>query len=174
MKALDKKIINQIEFILNGIKKGELEHVQREFHCGTAHCIAGWHEYFQKVSSGYEYDEDFSEFRLNNELLEREWPSAWDIAKADWELTRNEAYILFDQDSTLEEIFKLFEWLKIGRRVPDLIFEGTPMPVDFKGLTPVFCLFEAATTLEEKEEALQIYNELNEFIKFLTRNNINA
>lgn len=43
LSPLPKEITDEIRYILEGIKSGRLEHVQSDFHCGTAHCVAGWY-----------------------------------------------------------------------------------------------------------------------------------
>lgn len=39
--------------IIVDVRDGKLEHNQRKYHCGTAHCIAGWYTVFKLRDNGY-------------------------------------------------------------------------------------------------------------------------
>lgn len=112
LQPLPKEITDQIRFILEGIKAGKLEHNQEVVHCGTAHCVAGWHAVFKAKEKGIEYDPVEERFCGNPGFGD-----AWDLAEADWCLTESEANILFSRDADLITQFALLRYLESGERV---------------------------------------------------------
>lgn len=38
------KCIGILDKVVRGVESGRLDHRQEHFHCGSAHCIAGWYE----------------------------------------------------------------------------------------------------------------------------------
>lgn len=112
LKPLSKEITDQIRFILEGIKAGRLAHYQETVHCGSAHCVAGWHAVFKAQENGVEYDPLQGRFRSNPGFED-----AWLLAEKDWKLTEAEANILFSANATLKVQFALLEYLERGQRV---------------------------------------------------------
>lgn len=53
-----------VEQIIKDIKAGKLAHDQRNWHCGTAHCIAGWFE-IKKMSPYAEFTYEIVDKPLN-------------------------------------------------------------------------------------------------------------
>jgi len=130
LTALPKYILTQIERIVSGIEKGKLAHIQYDYgtriSCGTAHCIAGWHDTFKYMKATQIKDptnvktnemEDF--FQLNNDLpevIKESHHILWAIAAKDWQLTVIEQNLLFGGARTLNNIRGTLEQLKKGLR----------------------------------------------------------
>jgi hypothetical protein len=45
---LSNRTLKEMRFIMDGILEGRLEHNQKVWHCGTAHCFMGWAMVFIK------------------------------------------------------------------------------------------------------------------------------
>lgn len=109
---LPKHITSQIRFILEGVKSGEFKHCQFSYHCGTAHCIAGWHCVLNSKRLGLTYNPSIDDFEEDIEGFD-----PWNKAQEDWGLSDAESFILFDCNATLECQFYLLEYLETGNRV---------------------------------------------------------
>ena len=122
--------------IIQGIKSGKLNHEQSSFHCGTAHCLAGWMEVkelerrnlpivFHLTSGDWiEPNENNPEKvnyrsyspvtrnldkysdRLKHSREQMELTWLW--ARCRLGLTHDESELLFDQWLTIEEIEENF------------------------------------------------------------------
>jgi hypothetical protein len=128
---MNPKALREIREILEGVKSGKLLHSQKAYHtitgCGTAHCIAGWKCHLDATKAGLEIADykadtnyDCESPTLEDFLLSRlvEAPKTkdceWSYAEREWRLALNEACILFDAESTLDEQFELLEALEAG------------------------------------------------------------
>lgn len=117
----DTELINTI---LRGIATGELDHNQSEYHCGTAHCIAGWVEVIKAKELGYSYTW-FKEveqpcFTKGDEELYEISPlmeTTWQFAQRVLGLTPQEAAILFNVMSSFNQMCALLKILNSGRRI---------------------------------------------------------
>jgi hypothetical protein len=111
-------VLDEIESILKRCRSGGLRHDQASWHCGTVHCLAGWHTVFK-------YPDEFAaqvKHRSANEnwcisLPGRETKTDGDIAKEDWGLTDTEAAVLFDGCSGYSTQFALISLLRKGHRL---------------------------------------------------------
>lgn len=115
--------------IFEGLCSGSLKHIQPMFHCGTAHCFAGWKEVldalnafsllFLTKSEGYpafekwgalEWEnhldtyapEIFSDCLFNEDVEIHKFNRPWHYAKRKWGLTKLESNTLFHHYATLE------------------------------------------------------------------------
>jgi hypothetical protein len=124
MEKIRRKAINQMSEILAGIVQGRLKHDQSVWHCGTAHCVAGWNT---ALNHKRLYRKQVK-MQLEAEGLENEHElGAWDastpdglsdgcLAKEDWDLSSREANYMFDGDASLDEQIGLIEFLRAGHR----------------------------------------------------------
>lgn len=112
LQQVPKHITVQTRFILEGVKSGELKHNQSAYHCGTAHCIAGWHCVLNSKRLGLTYNPSIDDFEEDIEGFD-----PWDTAQKDWQLTEAESFILFDCNAVLEVQFSLLKYLEAGNRV---------------------------------------------------------
>lgn len=136
LKPLSKKITNEIRWILEGCRDGKLKHNQEAFHCGTAHCIAGWKVTLDasKMIDGALLTADFGEdegalpkmvngwdltkFRRKNaRYIWNDDFDDWAYAQSKWRLIGEEASGLFDWRRTFEQQFALLEKLENGERI---------------------------------------------------------
>jgi hypothetical protein len=98
-----QEIINEIAQYILDFKTGAKEHKQDEWHCGTAHCLAGWKHFddARKVLEEIDYNESgwgivgYPNKGINN---------TEDYAANVWGLDPGEADVLFDGDNTLADI----------------------------------------------------------------------
>lgn len=90
--------------IIKGVKEGRLDHNQNYYHCGSAHCIAGWYTYLEKEKNGWYYvqfthDEEYSlRDKYGNRVVDG------DYVQEECGLTPREADELFFSQLTIEEI----------------------------------------------------------------------
>lgn len=126
MKPLPKRITNEIREILEGCQSGRLEHEQEIYHCGTAHCIAGWKavlDYSKAKNNKSIIKADFDanssfDCKITNFINQKQGVFFEDAyAQVVWKLTDKEAEILFDSEATFEQQFALLEKLENGERV---------------------------------------------------------
>lgn len=116
LSPLPKKVTDEIRHILEGIKSGRLEHVQGEFHCGSAHCVAGWYVVLNAQKLGLVYIPEDETFEPSDPEADTD-PDCWDIARENWGLTPAESAILFLWNAALDIQFALLEYLESGQRV---------------------------------------------------------
>jgi len=109
---LPKAVTDEIRFILEGCRDGKLERTQVVFHCGTAHCVAGWKQVldFQKINKL----EEPSHQRVD---LERLSPDTWAYAAGEWGLTMAESEELFGSHVTIDDQFDVLIRLEKGFRL---------------------------------------------------------
>lgn len=112
-----EEIISEIDEIITGIEQGELEHVQDSFHCGTAHCIAGWKVVrdFENAHKGQDISpcEDIYLAWVRDMLLsEVYYPDSGVYAQLMWRLNANESNLLFGHYWSIEEIRDNWENIK--------------------------------------------------------------
>ena len=126
MKKLPKKITNEIRKILEGCRDGELKHKQSEYHCGTAHCIAGWKAAFDyaKVNKDKSiltanFDREVERYDEIGRFMNAKHSTYFEdiYAQKQWRLTDTEANALFEMRATFDEQFALLEKLENGLRV---------------------------------------------------------
>lgn len=126
MKPLPKNVTGEIRSILEGCRDGRLKHNQRVFHCGTAHCIAGWKQALDfakacnvkniaRVKFAYETDTPVGKYAACFEKWSTVGASTY--AQEQWGLTYTEARILFNGLASFPGQFALLEQLERGERV---------------------------------------------------------
>lgn len=122
--------LSLLNYVMDGIKSGDLKHIQDDYHCGTAHCFAGWVEVLDLQEKGYSTSFIGSLWNgcsSNSPII---CDSTWKYAKGRLGLNENEATVLFHSDSSLELQVELVRLLNQGRRliypdtVEDIIADG--------------------------------------------------
>lgn len=98
-EVITREATAEIEDILTGCRSGRLRHNQEIFHCGTAHCIAGWHEVRKEEESTCGIG------------------SPWQNAQKDWGLSESEATLFFASNAVFPLQFAVLETLKAGYRL---------------------------------------------------------
>ena len=111
--------INEIAEYLRKFKSGELEHYQQWYHCGTAHCLAGWKAVHDAQATGVDvfsctkkmpdilYDDlNWISLPLLNDFMRHTslCCDEWQYAQLKWGLNGGEAQMLFDADLSLEDM----------------------------------------------------------------------
>lgn len=123
---LENKPVNLIRLnrIWNGIKSGELNHNQQFFHCGTAHCIAGWEIVFLLEENNISIKiidkgliTDFTLFTLMKAMNLDIDPNEYTVAQVSLGLNDNEARMLFAGGMRFEVQNALVEYLNQGYRL---------------------------------------------------------
>lgn len=141
-KKITSKAIGRMREILSGIILGKLEHDQASWHCGTAHCVAGWNTalfhpaLYKKAQKAVEKegearrDSDWRGIRGNAwnicEYTCSQSPNSRtyrmsdsDLAVKDWGLNDLESDYMFAATARLAEQVGLIEFLADGHRVAD-------------------------------------------------------
>lgn len=116
---MNKKITKEIRDILEGIRDGRLKYTQELYHCGTAHCVAGWKLVLDMCKEDKTLDiESIGRYETNEFLKENTGygEDTGDYATRHWKLSRAESETLFDEDARLEDQFALLESLESGVR----------------------------------------------------------
>lgn len=137
LRPLPKKSIAALNRIVKGIESGKYLHKQSQWHCGSAHCIAGWHYVLaaeriaRKLakSTTYEFVQThnlstvtFEDSRLLQKELAREAKSDSDVVTAGTYtvdtlgLSEQESLALFHGDNTLEDIKNVIQNFSQGLR----------------------------------------------------------
>lgn len=122
-----KETMERLEFVVSGCESGKLSHKQGWYHCGTAHCIAGWLQvidHFEETNQqqfehrepelnywavkvyGYAMEDEGSKCSVYDEYL----PEYYVMAR--YELTKEEERDLFGGHLSLEEIRTNLERMK--------------------------------------------------------------
>lgn len=140
---LPKSVIAEMRFIVNGIIAGKLNHYQPSFHCGTAHCIAGWANllHYQEVNYGIKrkslldlghavgvpeelnsVNDKHGMFKLfgvdpNITTQEKGTGLNWVLAAGRWRLTPAEQTLLFNGSLCIDAINRAVRKLARGNRV---------------------------------------------------------
>lgn len=139
MRPLSKSILNEIEFILNGIEKREFNHNQEYYHRGNyidcSHCFAGWKTVLDAKKLGYSFykanwrgealfikkdDKNKEPFLYSAEQIIPSFIIDNEYARQQWKLTKDESYILFNGWASISTQRKLLEYLKLGKRIMDV------------------------------------------------------
>jgi hypothetical protein len=117
--AIDTNKVKLLQEILTRIEKGEIDHDQYQYHCETAHCIAGWVEVYALTKMGCSTDFDVNgQYGSDTGLSpvvelythDRGDPT-WNFAAKYLGLSPNESILLFDSDATFamqQEMVRLF------------------------------------------------------------------
>lgn len=110
--------IQQMREILAGIVLGKLRHKQDVWHCGTAHCVAGWNTVLNHKDL-YEEQRKKRPFQTKGawRVCTGSSENDGDIAQADWGLNNIEAQFLFGWAVSLSEQIGLVELLASGQRL---------------------------------------------------------
>lgn len=120
-----KKAINQMRQILVGIVLGRLQHDQTAWHCGSAHCVAGWNTalnhkqlYKEQLKQQLKNRGCADESELDDWVVYMKESDMGDglIAQKDWGLSDYEAGVLFDGDAALGDQIGMIEYLAAGHR----------------------------------------------------------
>lgn len=129
--------INEIASYLSKFRTGELEHRQEWFHCGTAHCLAGWKAVHDAQKAGLDVEKDRKRHRRSHQKPRDDWfelpvldrfmeefvgGSEWTYAAKVWGLDSHESGLLFAEHLTLDEmIHNLFLIARgYGLTVPEI------------------------------------------------------
>lgn len=155
LPPLPKEITDQIRYILEKIESGEFRHTQETYHCGSSHCIAGWHAVIVAETLGVKHSErngsfthpsvKYDEYDQDNEyddlffadecpqevkdfFLRLEDSCEWGIAAEDWQLTTDEQNLMFNSDADFATQKRLLEYLELGERVNNIRMQETEDP----------------------------------------------
>lgn len=119
MLKLSDEALEEMRFIMDGILSGTLNHIQTHFHCGTAHCFAGWKVVLDAKKKCPSLDihdvihDDYLGLVINTDFSNSE---EWSYAQEDWGLTYCESAILFNVCATKAEQDFLVSQLEQGQR----------------------------------------------------------
>jgi len=134
MERISENTTKELRYILEGIRDGRLQHKQESYHCGTAHCVAGWKEVLdvckietkksffkvpQRAIRDMSKDIDTLEEKvedLEGKLGISYIDTPFGYATKVWGLTKQEAYKLFSAEAKLKNQFKVLEKLEAGYR----------------------------------------------------------
>jgi hypothetical protein len=162
-QPITKDNTDEIREILEGCQTGKLRHDQRNYHCGTSHCIAGFKQVLDmsKEFGNEVFDLDFGLPMRRSGLT----PLAKQMLSTDvgayaqdaWGLSDIEAVILFHSHATFGFQFALLEWLESGKRVSE---DDSPITVGY------------TEGVASRGSALQTYaykytDSMNGFVEFL-------
>lgn len=117
---LSEKALKEMRYIMDGILSGRMEHKQNEWHCGTAHCFAGWGELLGKKADcqrksifgvALNVPKGIDPFRVTLEICGlNQDPQEYCMER--WGITYSEASMLFAAENTkatLNAMIKRFE-----------------------------------------------------------------
>ena len=144
LQAIKPEKLRILQDITEGIKNGELAHIQEAYHCGTSHCLAGWIElhalkqlglsttfnragYWIKAGVCKQASPIIEAYCQERNILEFE--AVYAFARDYIGLNSVEAELLFIEDAIFSYQAELVNLLAEGYRVPpitpDLFFEYT-------------------------------------------------
>lgn len=136
-EPLSEKALKEMRFIMDGIKEGRLQHDQGSWHCGSAHCFAGWCEVIAATAN--ESKKGFFSAPLSklarvgrgtymkwiDRLVRKFNPSMYvsmidgtdgKYAKERWGLNPTEANLLFKGDNTKADLERIVSKFEAGKR----------------------------------------------------------
>lgn len=131
LKPIDPTAVEKMTYILNNIRSKKFKHRQDKWHCGTAHCFAGWNYMVeaQKLTSKNlgnnvtSIPKDTLVALLNwpnaeNRILEESDHAAFTrgFTIKDWGLLETEADLLFNSESDLGQLTGQVRLFRIGYR----------------------------------------------------------
>jgi hypothetical protein len=87
--------LDELEALLQRIWSGELQHDQRQYYsCGTSACVCGWDYAIDTYNGNLSAAEAKTMSDCENDI-------PWDYSRAKYNLTKAEAYLLFNSKSTV-------------------------------------------------------------------------
>lgn len=131
---MDKKKLEQLQFIFDGIESGRLEHDQAVYSCGSAKCVAGWAVHL------YVEDPDLIDW-INAEVDDLDIGTWFEDY---FDLYPLEADLIVDCGSTASLHRLTMKALSQGRR-----------------LTPTNCVMDCHSEAYNKSAILSIYDHQN-------------
>lgn len=127
--------VDLLNRIMDGIKSGTLKHIQDAYHCGTAHCFAGWVEVFKLLEIGKYNSIDTEWTSADDDILSG---NTWDFAKKELGLYDAEACVLFSSYSTKELQQACVNYINQGVRItrcPDITIVDDKMIINGTNFT---------------------------------------
>lgn len=144
---ISAEAISQLENILTGCRSGRLLHKQSTWHCGSAHCVAGWNTVLNHRAA---YDKAVEVAQCDTLDIDD-----GRLAKEDWGLNNAEANYCFIGDATFEQQFGLLEFLRAGHRLPNSETDYRHIRVAYDRLREFVDAYEYPAPSELVEELLK-------------------
>ncbi|MEO0868885.1 MAG: hypothetical protein AAFY17_10640 [Cyanobacteria bacterium J06642_11] len=99
IKSISKEKLQQLEEVLNDTWSGKLNHVQREYYCGTAACAAGWYT-LRHSETKFNSPAEAEDVMLLVEEFNDPAAHPYQFCIEDIGLTYGEAELLFNEGTT--------------------------------------------------------------------------